>query len=919
MAARRTNVLRLPPARASHHADSGIGELGQLIAKAERFQQQGQTAKAIEAYREWIGSGKRPLAHAALFNLGVLLSSAGKFDDATAAYRRAIDLAADFLEPRINLGTLLEIQGKPQEAIAVWSAAADLDIKANPHSQALQVQALNNMGRLHEICREYPEAEAALAKSLAQKPQQPDVIQHWVHLRQKQCKWPVVQAIAGLSTAELVESASPLAMLAQTEDPAMQLLASHNFVRRKLPRSSATIGKASPSLSGRLRIGYLSGDLCVHAVGLLMAEIIEQHDRERFEIFAFDWSHDDGSAYQARLRAAFDHRHQLRTLTDEAAARLIADCNIDILIDLQGLSSGALPGILAMRPAPVQVGWLGFIGTSAMPWIDYVLADRFSATREMQEFFTEKILPMDAPLLPRDLHREAGKTTTREIQGLPEDKFVFASFNNAYKLNPRMFACWMSILQRVPDSVLWLLDENPSATINLQQEAIRAGIDAKRLIFSPRTGFADFIGRLQLADLFLDNHPYNAGSTARDAMHASLPMLTLSGRSMVSRMAGSLLIHAGLSELVTFTHSSYIDTAIALASNPQKLMQCRQKLMAFRDFELVNSGQSRDQVQALENALIKAVGRDGEIAPLSWAQEIEQAINQKNQSAVLQDDDEQEVDGLRAKLYQIAYSPGTLAQVRAPARVLNNLANPRPDWRELWPIRQFLLDASLDEDLFYGFLSPRFSEKTGLSIDEVIRYAEAQAADIDVVTFSPQADMGAFFLNVFEQAEAFDPGFSATAQAFFNQIKLPIKVDELVMDSGHIVFSNYILAKPRFWREWLVLNDKLFSICEQEEDSLLRSDLLKSTDYFGGLQRKVFLSERLASVILCLDNRFKSVPHPRLLSSQSATKLGGLIDEAIVSDALKAAMRATGRQEFRGAFARLRDRIIQEHLGAPAH
>lgn len=151
MAARRTNILRLPPARASHHADSGVDELGQLITKAERFQQQGHTTKAIEAYREWIGSGKRPMAHAALFNLGVLLSSAGKFDDATAAYRRAIDLAADFLEPRINLGTLLEIQGKPQEAIAVWSAAADLDIKANPHRQALQVQALNNMGRVHEI------------------------------------------------------------------------------------------------------------------------------------------------------------------------------------------------------------------------------------------------------------------------------------------------------------------------------------------------------------------------------------------------------------------------------------------------------------------------------------------------------------------------------------------------------------------------------------------------------------------------------------------------------------------------------------------------------------------------------------------------------------------------------------------------
>jgi predicted O-linked N-acetylglucosamine transferase (SPINDLY family) len=855
------------------------------------------------------------MAHAALFNLGVLLSSAGRYEDAIAAYQQAIELTGDFLEPRINLGTLLEIQGRPQEAIAVWSATSDLDIKANPHRQALQIQALNNMGRLHEICRQYPEAEAALARSLDLKPQQPDVIQHWVHLRQKQCKWPVIQPIAGLSAAELIESASPLAMLAHTDDPAIQLLASNNFARRKLPQLSTTLCKPLARPDGRLRIGYLSGDLCVHAVGLLMADVIEQHDRERFEIFAFDWSHDDGSAYQERLRAAFDHRHQLRGLPDEAAARLIAECGIDILIDLQGLSSGARPGILAMRPAPVQIGWLGFIGTSAMPWIDYVIADRFSATREMEEFFTEKILPMDVPLLPWDLRRESGTTMTRSAQGLPEDKFVFASFNNAYKLNPRMFACWMNILQQVPNSVLWLLDENPSATINLQQEAIRAGVDANRLIFSPRTGFADFIGRLQLADLFLDNHPYNAGSTARDAMYAGLPMLTLSGRSMVSRMAGSLLIHAGLPELVTFTHASYVDTAVALASDSQKLTQCRKKLAEHRDFEAVNSTQSRAQVRALEAALTQAIAHDGEIAPLNWAHEIERAINQEKQSSAINRDDEPSQDSDRVRLYQVAYSPDTISQIHAPVRVLNNVANPRPDWREAWPIRQFLRNSSLDENLFYGFLSPRFSEKTGLSTDEVVRFAEAQTDDVDVLIFSPQADMGAFFLNVFEQAEAFDPGFSITAQAFFDQIKRPVAIDQLVMDSRHIVFSNYLLAKPRFWREWLALNEELFSICEQVEDCQLRSELLKSTDYLDGVQRKVFLSERIASVILCVDNQFKSVPHPKLVSSRSATKLGGLIDEAIFSDALKAAMRATGRQEFRGAFARLRDRIIQEHLG----
>ena len=915
MPSRRANVLRLPVLRPQRQVAAGVEDFAFLISKAEKLQRQGKFEEAVAAYRGWTTTGLRPMVHAAWFNLGVLLASIGQRDEGADAYRRAIALAPDFLEPRLNLGSLLELSGNHAEAIATWEAAVDQPTRANSHTLALQVQALNHMGRVLENIRQYPEAESVLERSLAMNPAQPDVIQHWVHLRQKQCKWPVLKALPGLSVADLLKATSPLAMLAQTDDPSMQLLAANNFVTRKLPAQIQPVkriasGAQQTPADRRLRIGYLSGDLCVHAVGLLLAEVIEQHDREHFEVHAFDYTHDDGSDYQARLRAAFDHRHAIRSMPDDAAAQLIADCGIDVLVDLQGLSSGARPAILAMRPAPVQVGWLGFIGTSAMPWIDFILADRFSATAEMQECFSEKILAMDAPLLPRDSRREAGAITSRAAQGLPEDKFVFASFNNAYKLNPQMFACWMEILRRVPNAVLWLLDDNPMATANLAREAELAGIDASRLIFAQRTGFADFIGRLQLADLFLDNHPYNAGSTARDALHAGLPMLTLSGRSLVSRMAGSLLLDAGLPELVTFGHAAYVEAAVSLANNPGQMRHLRERMTAYRSRDTGAASQTR----ALEQALLRASGRIDNNATLESRVSIEQEVQAQQRQLAAMDEVVAQDDSGRAALYQIVWSPETLASVKPPMRVLDNLANLRSDWREVWPIRRFLLDNVLDEDKFYGFFSPRFSDKTGFDGTALKEFIDEQASDVDVITFSPQADMGSLFLNVFEQAEVFDPGFSATAQAFFDSIGLAVDVNQLVMDNRHIVFSNYLAAKPRFWRQWLELTGQLFDVCEHEGDSSLKTSLLTETHYEGGLQRKVFLAERLTSVLLCLDPGMKVVRHPMSLASRSETVLGELHNEVVISDALKVAMRETGQAEYRSAFAQLREHIIRVHL-----
>ena len=245
---------------------------------------------------------------------------------------------------------------------------------------------------------------------------------------------------------------------------------------------------------------------------------------------------------------------------------------------MHGPSAGARQGILALRPAPVQATWLGFIGTTGLPWIDYVIADRFALPPTLQPLFSEKVLYLEHCFLPGDRKREVGPPVSRAEAGLPEEAFIFASFNNAYKMNPVMFGIWMRLLHAVPGSVLWLLDDNPTATANLASFALERGIAPERLIFSPRTTIAKYRAQLPLADLFLDNHPYNAGSTANDVLWAGTPLLTYSGKTFVSRMGGSLLTALGLPELVTYSHLQYEETAIALARDPVRLRTLRERL-----------------------------------------------------------------------------------------------------------------------------------------------------------------------------------------------------------------------------------------------------------------------------------------------------------------------------------------------------
>lgn len=563
-------------------AVQGALTISDLFGAAAVLTDSGQVPAAIALYRAWIAHTPSPLTYAARFNLAVVLSNNGNDVEAESELRQAIAQNPDFVEGRLNLGTLLERINRPDDALAMWNSIlteVKPDIKTNP---ALYVQTLNNLGRLLEIRKRYPEAEAMLAQSLRVDAQQSNVMTHWVHLRQKQCKWPVYSGLEHISQATMMDGTSALAMLSASADPAQQLAAARRFVHEKVNAAVAPLTGAYGYGHSRLRIGYLSSDFCSHAVSILTAELYELHDRSKFEVYAFSWSREDGSPIRARVVKAMDHYIRIDGMSDEQAARTIRAHEIDLLVDLHGLTLGARPNILAYRPAPVQLTYLGFPGSTGLPGVDYVIADEFLITPEMTEHFTEKPLYLPDTFQINDRQRLIGNKPTRASVNLPEDAFVFCSFNNNFKFTPELFSVWMNILRRVPDSVLWLVADYPEVRENLWNYAEQAGIARERLIFASRAVPAEYLARYQLADLFLDTFPFNAGTTASDALWAGLPLLTCAGQTFSSRMAGSLLRAVDLPQLITFNFADYEERAVQLAGDRAGIAAMKHQLMTNR-------------------------------------------------------------------------------------------------------------------------------------------------------------------------------------------------------------------------------------------------------------------------------------------------------------------------------------------------
>lgn len=580
--------------------------LGELISATEQLRASHQTHQAIELYRLWLAHTESPLAYAACFNLGVTLADAGDAPGAEQAYRQVLSLKPEFVQAHLNLGTLLEQQGQFDAALALWYEALNYGNLASREDKSLRLQVLNNLGRLLENTKQLDVAERMLKLSLELEPQQPGVIQHWVHLRQKQCEWPVYSPFGQVTATDMLNGTSALAMLGATDDPELQLAAARRFVKEKVLSQVEALSGERGYNHARLRVGYLSSDFCAHAVSILMAELFELHDRTKVEVYGFCWSREDGSYIRARIIKAMDCFVRVGEMSDEDAARCIRSHEIDILVDLHGLTSGTRPNILSYRPAPIQITYLGFPGTTALPSIDYVLSDRFVLPESLAQYFTEKPLYMPNCFQINDRKREIGPRPTRADCGLPENVFVFCSFNNNYKFTPEVFAIWMNILRRVPDSVLWLLADNEWVRANLCKAAEQHGLPQERLVFAQRVAPPEYLARYRVADLFLDSFPFNAGTTASDALWAGLPILTCTGRTFASRMAGSLLTAVGLPELITSNLQDYEEKAVSLAQGRDQIDAIKRRLEESRlTCPLFNSPQFVHDLEKIYRSIAK--------------------------------------------------------------------------------------------------------------------------------------------------------------------------------------------------------------------------------------------------------------------------------------------------------------------------
>ena len=522
-------------------------------------------------------------------NLALVLQQQGYIDEAIASYHRALALAPDRAATHCNLGTALQEQDELDEAIACYGRAIELEPRlALAHFNL--GKALGSDGRSLEAIEQFQRAASLQGDFLA-------ALGSLVHEMSHACQWDGIEPLAR-RVVELVdrdeappggEPLSPFALLAlPIATTAQQQLRCARQWADEHVRPSIDLARIQPrrqtSSGGRkITLGYLSADFNDHAIAVLSAELFEKHDRQRFQVYGYSYGRDDKSLMRARLEAGFDRFVDIRPLSHVDAARRIAADGVDILVDITGYTKNARSRILAARPAPIQVNFLSYVGTMGTPLVDYIMVDEFVVPAAMQPYYVEKLVHLPGCYMVNDSRRAiSSQTQSRSECGLPEDGFVFCSFNNNYKITPAMFSAWMRLLAAVPGSVLWLLEGNGYAPASLRREAAARGIAPERLIFAPRCPPADHLARHRLANLFLDTYPYNSHTTASDCLWAGCPLVTLAGDTFQSRVAGSLLTALGLSELITSQLNEYEATALRLATNPAELAEWRIRLAASR-------------------------------------------------------------------------------------------------------------------------------------------------------------------------------------------------------------------------------------------------------------------------------------------------------------------------------------------------
>ena len=497
-----------------------------------------------------------------------------RYDEAFAAYDRALAIKQDLENAWLGRGSIFYDLKRYDEAFAAYDRA--LAIK--PDLEGAWV----GRGNVFNELKRYAEAFAAYDKALSIKPDLIGVEGARLHAKMHLCDWNNFDAeckhlISSIRSGSV--STPPFAFLAIPSSPEDQLQCAKLWIAEKCPPSQVPISQGERYQHDRIRVAYVSADFRQHPVSFLIAGMLECHDKSRFNVTAISLGPDDNSEMRRRLEASFELFIDANTFSDDQIANLIRSSEVDILVDLMGFTESSRTSVFARRPAPIQVNYLGYLGTTGAEYIDYIIADQIVIPKNRQEFYTEKTVYLPNSFQPTDRKRAiSDKKFTRADVGLPREGFIFCCFNTNYKITPDVYDIWMRVLRKAEGSVLWLFAESSTVKRNLRNEATARGVNAERLIFAPHMSLPEHQARLRLADLFLDTLPYNAGTTASDMLWAGLPVLTRVGDAFVGRMAASLLNAIHLPELITTTAEAYEQMAIDLATHPEKVSSIKRKL-----------------------------------------------------------------------------------------------------------------------------------------------------------------------------------------------------------------------------------------------------------------------------------------------------------------------------------------------------
>jgi predicted O-linked N-acetylglucosamine transferase (SPINDLY family) len=562
------NILEHAIALAPNHI-AALTQLGRLR------HQLGDYAGAAQCFERCARAN--PQRAESWFDLANTSIALHAWDAAESHARRGLSLAPRSAEGWYVLGFLYERQGRLADAVPPYRKSMELGPRPQTaHNLALVLDQLGD-----------PQSGARLMEyAVRLDPNMVEGLSQLVYTKRQFCDWDGLPELSARVLAAVdagKPGIGPFALLAEDSTPAQQLHCARTFARQLGSRSPLQHASLSPPSA--LRVGFVSSGFNKHATGLLIVELIERLRETNIATLAFATTSGDSSEWRRRLERGFAEFHDVAGQSAEAIAQRVRDARVDILIDLDGYCMNSMPRLFALRPAAIQVNYLAYPGSLGAPWYDYLIADAHVIPSAQRAFYDEKIACLPRCYQPTDTTRIVREPPARETLGLPErvspDRgFVYCCFNANWKITPQVFARWMRILEAVPGSVLWLLDERPRTGVveRLRREASNAGVDPQRLVFAPKAEQADYLAQYRHADLFLDTNPYNAHTTASDALYADCPVLTRPGDTFASRVAASLNRQLGLDELIVANDEAYIALAIELAQKPDRLATLRARL-----------------------------------------------------------------------------------------------------------------------------------------------------------------------------------------------------------------------------------------------------------------------------------------------------------------------------------------------------